>query len=83
MKTKQTKQGGKKTYNSVLHKNCGGEIVMVASDLSDAVLACNKCKQVWETSSNVIPFPQKMEVGEDMYIYNNPEIKLRPSDLFD
>jgi len=81
--TKQYRERKEKPYNSVLHKNCGGEIVLVANDLSNAILACNKCKQNWETSSNAIPFPQKMAVGEDMYIYNQPEIRLKASDLFD
>jgi len=64
-----SKQGGQnRVYRSVLHNDCGGEIVLVASGSNDAVLCCRSCKQTWETSTNYVPFPQVMSVGEDMYI---------------
>jgi hypothetical protein len=57
-----------KKYFSVLHSGCGGEIVLVAHEKNDAVLACKKCLQTWYTSTNVIPFPQRLSIGDDMYI---------------
>lgn len=65
-----------KFYTQVLHKLCGGEIILVASDKNDAVLCCKECKQTWDTSTNQIPFPQQMSIGEDMYIYYPEDMPL-------
>jgi len=53
-----------KVYRSVLHTNCGGEIVFVASSPKDAVVVCKKCNHEWMTPSQFI------EIGDDMYIFN-------------
>lgn len=37
----------KKTYYSVIHKNCGGEITIVAHDRTDVMPACRRCETSW------------------------------------
>ena len=65
----KTQEAVKDIYRSVLHKNCGGEIVFIAKDKNDAMLACKKCKQIWEMST---PFIKKTSIASDMYIIEIP-----------
>lgn len=63
----------KKKYRSVLHKDCGGEIVLIAADSKNTKLSCKRCKACFLGELQP-PGLQKMYkgmgLGEDMEVWN-------------
>lgn len=57
----------KREYKSVLHRECGGEIVVV-SDGKDWKMACKRCLEAWDVELPNLPFPTKSQLADDMEV---------------
>lgn len=55
-------------FYQVLHKDCYGEIVMIANELGEAAHICNLCQVRWD-SETPFPFPIKIRTADDMELY--------------
>ena len=55
-------------YKSVLHKNCGGEIVIVAKTRNDILLVCKRCKTSFDWTTNIGPYQIQQALADEMEI---------------